>query len=192
MEYFISKKYRVSVEKNTDGTLLIKDVDTKEPITDAGLLICSVGGIDKFLAHCLTEAKFQEIQTFEAYKKTPEYQAQLAEQRAASMECERLAQERKNTEIEKEYKDLLYTYGGVIPTTVDNLKIVLRYLNTKNWGGWELPKMTIGYSASQYDCEGKQATAIKLEQAIDDGYDGKSSRFCVGAPRGHLNKYTRI
>ena len=51
--------------------------------------------------------------------------------------------------------------------------------------------MTIGYSCTQYDCDGKQATTIKLDEPIE--YDGKFlSKFEVGAPHRHLMKYQKI
>ena len=81
--------------------------------------------------------------------------------------------------------------GGVLESNSGNIYLLLEYLNTQNWGGWELPKMTIGYSCAQYDCDGKQATTIKLDEPIE--YDGKFlSKFEVGAPHRHLMKYQKI
>ena len=193
-KYFISKRYNVKVEPNDDGTLKLTDLREQsygQPLQDAGLLIASCGGIQKFLELCISEDRYKEIKDFRDFRNTPEGKAQLEAQRAASAENQRLALEKRNKEREAEYNELLAKYQ-VIPSTVENIRIVLRYLNTKNWGGWELPKMTIGYTAHQYDCDGKQASAMKLDKLIDDGYDGVSDRFCVGAPRGYLNKYTRL
>lgn len=72
----------------------------------------------------------------------------------------------------------------VIPSTIENIKIVLETLNNQNWGIWELPKMSIGYSAHQYDCEGSMATTMTLDQPVDGDY-----KFMVGGKRGHLTKY---
>ena len=81
--------------------------------------------------------------------------------------------------------------GGVLESNSGNIYLLLEYLNTQNWGGWDLPKMTIGYSCAQYDCDGKQATTIKLDEPIE--YDGKFlSKFEVGAPHRHLMKYQKI
>lgn len=81
--------------------------------------------------------------------------------------------------------------GGVLESNVANIYLLLEYLNTQNWGGWKLPTMTIGYSCAQYDCDGKQATTIKLDEPID--YDGEmQSWFEVGAPHRHLMKYQQI
>lgn len=72
----------------------------------------------------------------------------------------------------------------VIPATVENIKTLLTHLNSINWGSWDLPKMSITYSAAQYDCDGVQATAIKLDKAIDG-----EKLYKVGGKRGHLAKY---
>lgn len=78
-----------------------------------------------------------------------------------------------------------------IPTTYENIGIVLRYLNTSNCGGWKLPAMTIGYSCNQYDCDGKQASTMTLDNPIE--IDGEMvDKFVVGAPLGHLTKYHRV
>ena len=81
--------------------------------------------------------------------------------------------------------------NGVLVSNYANIYLLLTYLNGQNWGGWELPKMTIGYSCAQYDCDGKQATTIKLDEPIDD--EGEMvSKYQVGAPHRHLTKYHRI
>lgn len=82
----------------------------------------------------------------------------------------------------------------VIPTTVDNIRTVLLHLNATNWGGWKLPKMSIGYSANQYDCDGVSATTIKLDTPIsdEDGYIKNETMFKVGGKNGYLNKYQRL
>ncbi len=77
--------------------------------------------------------------------------------------------------------------GRPITSNLVNLKIVMDFLNTQNWGWWNLPKMTIGYAAHQYDCDGKIATTFKLDQPING-----NTLFKVGGKRGHLNKYTSL
>lgn len=83
---------------------------------------------------------------------------------------------------------------AVIPATVENIRTVLLHLNEQNWGGWTLPKMSIGYAAHQYDCEGKTATTIKLVEPISSEEYGieNESMFVVGAPNGHLTNYQRL
>lgn len=96
--------------------------------------------------------------------------------------------ERKQKEWE-ELKEL-----EVIPATVSNIKIVLSHLNQQNWGSWSLPKLSIGYSAHQYDCDGTIATTITLDKPISDpDYDIVNERkFKTGGKRGHLKGYTNL
>jgi hypothetical protein len=79
----------------------------------------------------------------------------------------------------------------VTETNADSVYVLLRKLNSENWGGWELPKMTIGYTCNQYDCDGKTATTIKLDSPIIVS-DEEGTMFQYGAPVGHLRKYRRI
>ncbi len=81
-----------------------------------------------------------------------------------------------------------------IESTVENIRIIANYLNEQNWGGWSLPKMTIGYSAHQYDCDGSSAVTITLDKGIsDEELEIKNVRkFKVGGKRGHLEAYRRI
>ena len=82
----------------------------------------------------------------------------------------------------------------VIPATVENIKIVLTHLNEQNWGNWDLPRLSIGYSAHQYDCDGKIASTIKLDKPISDPEYGieNETMFKVGGKKGHLTKYQRL
>ncbi|MPL74330.1 hypothetical protein SDC9_20202 [bioreactor metagenome] len=92
-----------------------------------------------------------------------------------------------------DYEKLLKE-NEVIPTNIDNLGIVMRYLRTVNWGMWELPKMSIAYSANQYDCDGVIAVTLTLDKPISDHEQGieNEKAFVCGAPRGHLPKYIKI
>lgn len=47
------------------------------------------------------------------------------------------------------------------------------------------------YQCNQYDCDGKTATTIKLDQPISVG-GRMGTQFVYGAPRGHLEKCERI
>lgn len=81
-----------------------------------------------------------------------------------------------------------------IPATCGNIKLIAKWLNNQNWGGWNLPTMTIGYSANQYDCDGVNATTITLNSPISDPDRGieNETKFKVGGKRGHLNKYKSL
>lgn len=85
--------------------------------------------------------------------------------------------------LEEEIKE-----GKVFEANIENIRRILLYLNSMNWGVWRLPKMSIGYSAHQYDCEGRQASTITLDEPIN--YFGeKVSKFKIGGGRLHLTKY---
>jgi hypothetical protein len=75
----------------------------------------------------------------------------------------------------------------IIPSTLENIRTVLLHLNGCLWGGWKLPKMSISYSAAQFDCDGVLASTMKLDKAVEG-----SKKFKVGGKNGHLSKYTRL
>ena len=95
----------------------------------------------------------------------------------------------RNARYLAEYKwiEAAIKNGDTIEATYDNIVKVLRYLNSKNWGTWKLPKMSIGYRCNQYDCDGRQATTMILDKEVEG-----SSRYCYGAPRRYLDKYTHL
>lgn len=179
-----TNNFYYEVKVNTDGTLLITYVGESKSIDNAGLLIHSMGGIDKVLARC----KDYMLEEWETKLKTE--QEKLKADRKAARENLLNRRFKYQAQHEADYKALLEK-NEVIETTVENIGIVLRYLNDCNWGSWELPKMTIGYSCSQYDCDGKQATTMILDTPIDM-YGKKVNKLQVGAPRGHLVNYHRV
>jgi hypothetical protein len=112
--------------------------------------------------------------------------AKYREERKAAKFAWKHAAIERNQKAWDEIKDL-----PVIPATVDNIRTLLNHLNSNNWGGWTLPKLSIGYSANQYDCDGQSATTITLDEKIE--FEGELvDKFVVGAPRGHLNKYQML
>lgn len=80
---------------------------------------------------------------------------------------------------------------SVIPVTTENLSLIINHLNTKNWGSWDLPKMSIGYAAHQYDCDGLQVTTITLDNPIKYG-DRMVRKFKSGHRSGYLLNYELI
>jgi hypothetical protein len=114
-------------------------------------------------------------------------------ERADKERAERIAAN-EAIELERQRKIQQLLSSQPIPATVENVRLVAAYLNTINWGAWNLPKMTIGYKAHQYDCDGKLATTIVLDEPISDpDYDIYNERkFVVGAPMGHLSKYQHL
>lgn len=120
------------------------------------------------------------------FANSPEYQKIKAARAAA-------AQNQKAERAAAAFEELKQKCGDIIPATYDNIGVVLRWLNNSKWGTCQLPKMSIGYSAQQYDCDGKSAAALILDKkiVIDEESGETSARFCVGALRGYLAKYTR-
>jgi hypothetical protein len=107
---------------------------------------------------------------------------------------------KENAEIELKYAEIRKKENekleslmplGPIPATVENVRLLLNFLNEKNWGSWTLPKMTIGYSAHQYDCEGCTATTITLDANISDDFVS-GNKFKVGGRNGHLTQYISL
>lgn len=102
-------------------------------------------------------------------------------------------------ENERELKEIKAVYdhfmevanGRPIKANVVALRVIMRYLNTINWGMWKLPQLDVGYTANQYMINGQTATTITLDEPIFTS-EGRVRKFVVGAPRGHLNQYHNI
>ncbi len=74
-----------------------------------------------------------------------------------------------------------------IITNVENLYEIMKHLNNNNWGSWKLPNMSTSYTANQYNCDGVIATTIILDKPLKG-----IRKFQLGAPKGHLRRYTNI
>lgn len=173
----ITNKQVLNVENN-NGVLKIRDTDGAE-IKNPGLFISTMGGVSAILNRCKqTEKSAKEI--------------------ADGIKAEKVAKKAANApRVEAEKATLIRAYEalaskGKIETTPQNIEIVLRYLNTQNWGMWKLPKMSIGYKVNQYQISDIQtATTMRLDEPIN--FDGKkTSKFVVGAPVTHLANYTHL
>lgn len=189
---FRTKRVIYRVEQNENGTLDIyreyfslKNMDfwkfDGRKFDNAGSLIISAGGIDGLLSQCEEVEDIRDIIG-------PLNKAKVEIRRKAVAERERQMEE-KASAAEVEYKQLFF--GDVTETNAKTVYALLRYLNTQNWGLWRLPKMTIGYSCHQYDCDGKMATTIKLDEPITVAGE-QGAMFQYGAPRGYLTNYERI
>ena len=152
-----------------------------ETFADAGMFIKQVGGVGRLLSECI------EVNDLDAYVAELNESARKEHEKNHQLAMER--EERLTKEAEEEYHRIFA--GDVTETNEETVHALLRYLNTQNWGVWELPKMTIGYACWQYDCDGKTATAIKLDSPIMVN-DEPGTMFQVGAPHGHLTKYRKI
>lgn len=188
--YFFTKKNVYQITKNDDGTVTFYPEDK-----NAGNMIAQRGGVESFLTECCKEdaRSYEEVLA----ERQQEQQAEKERKKAAS-------QQRKEAEEEaimKAYSELLARYGMdikhidksvVIDATAKNLYIIMRYMHITNWGLWRLPTLSQDCEARQYDCDGKKAVTITLDEGIttEDGKLVKKLQY--GAPMGHLNNYTNI
>lgn len=178
-KYFLSKRLNLIVNQREDKTLSLTRLNGA-PYENAGLLICSVGGIERFWELCINEEEYQRRIADRDFRQSPEYKAEQARKNA---ERSAIAAARHKAEFD--------ALPSPIPVSYKNLGIVLRYLNDQNYGTVELPCMTVGYSYNQYDCDGHSASAVVLDSDLIENGENLGRRFCVGAPVGHLTKYMR-
>ncbi|MGL4956490.1 MAG: hypothetical protein ACRC9X_04870 [Bacteroidales bacterium] len=185
-----TKRRLVFITKNEDGSLNIF-VKPGVAMENAGMFILSLGGIEALWNKAEDfEGSLEDFKNYEPFTEE-ERKAHFEERQAKKIERENNEVKRREEKISA-YKNMLEKYGErAIETNEENLRILLNYLNLSNWGGWELPKMTISYACHQYDCYGKQATTIKLDEPIEV-FEELGSMFQVGAPHGHLRDYRRI
>lgn len=180
MKILKTNKTDYKVVVNKDGTLTITDLrKNNEPIKNPGVLIVSMGGINSVIKRCeeVSEEKYAE----ESEKHRLEKEA--AAQKSAKCKLEHKLQVR--SEFDTAFSN------EITETTIENITLLLYYLNSINWGTWRLPKMTIGYTCNQYMCDGKKATTIILDKPIE--YNGKMlTKFVVGGGPRHLTGYTQL
>lgn len=171
------------VTENVDGTVKahynknLKDCN-RVPYINVASAIRTAGGLDAFRARLITpeeaEARLAALNAQKAERAAAKA-VDAAKERAAATEA-RL----RLTEAEK---------AGAIAPTQANIRDLL--LCVQHNTAWPLPQFTVGYSATAYDCDGKIAAAAKFAKPVL--INGQlTTRVCLGAPRGHLDKYTRI
>lgn len=175
------------VEQNENGTLdIYRECSLNmgfwhkdgRRFANAGSLIVSAGGIEELLSRC------EDIEDVDGM---------IEQLNNAKEELHRKANDerlRQQAAVEDDYHRL-FDGVDVVTTKAETVYVLLRYLNAKNWGTWQLPKMTIGYQCNQYDCDGKIATTIKLDHPISVN-GKKGTMFVYGAPSRHLTEYERI
>lgn len=187
--FYCTKKNVYLITKNEDGTVTFFPEEK-----NAGSIIMQRGGLTGFLAHCIEdERSYEEFVADRELiaKKQKEYREAM---RLQSANAEREA-------VAKSYNEMLSRYGmsiGNIDKSVsieansENLYVLMRYLRSIPWGQWQLPALSQEYSANQYDCDGKIAVTIILNNGImtEDGKVIKKLQY--GAPMGHLSNYTNI
>lgn len=179
----ITKRRVLQVVDHNDGTISILKSDGTQ-IAKMDAYIADMGGVGAILAKSIQfEGDFAE------FLKAREEKLFFERQEARLIaEENRLNNERLHAERWAALKAM-----PEIPVTEENLRVVMRELNSQNWGSWTLPKMSIGYKAAQFDCGGKTATTITFDRPVKlNEYREPSARFEYGAPRGHLSNYQSI
>lgn len=170
----------VKVTVNEDGTLSLLDLTNGcKPMPNAGAFIVGAGGIDEVLRRC------EEMNE-------DEYLADVAARKAAKEAAKAKSAQERMGYAEKLKAEYNTTFAGeTTESNIDNITLLLRYLNTMNWGSWKLPKMSIGYKCAQHDCGGQLATTIVLDRPLQ--YDGRMVKaFKVGGGANYLRNYTLL
>ena len=188
MKTFVTNTSIYRIEKREDGELdMYREYSRKSrhgqwvkdgsKYADVGMFVNQRGGKDNFLSMCVD---YDDLEGFVA--------KQNKENKEFSNIHKAIAEENAKKQ-EEEYA--LAFADEVTECNKENIYLLLRHLNKINWGAWSLPKMSIGYSCNQYNCNGVTATTIILDKPIEYG-DEMIDKFVYGAPHGHLSDYVQI
>lgn len=179
----ITKRRVLEVVNHNDGTINILKADGAQ-IAKLDAYIADMGGVDAVLSKTVKfDGSFADFIEKHTAEKIAQHHADKAVRAAKTAEHNQLHAERWAA---------LQTMT-VIPVNEENLKTVMRELNSQNWGSWSLPKLSIGYKAAQYDCNGVTATTITFDRPVKlNEYREPSAKFEYNAPRGHLTQYQSI
>lgn len=149
------------------------------PYPNVANAVKSAGGLDAFRARLISLDEAEARLSAEAAAKAKR-DAQKAVD-AAKAEADATAARLRLAEAEK---------AGPIAPTQANIRDLL--LSVQHNTAWPLPQFAVGYSVNRYDCgNGKvAATAVFDTPMLINGQ--LTTRVCLGAPRGYLDKYTRL
>lgn len=181
--YFLAKNSGLvyNVVENHDGSLFIT-LDGVTSIPNAGLFIRSLGGIDALKARCV-----RDYRSFEEIKRDLYERKKVAKQ--AAMARAHVRKQEEAAEAECALEALIANYeDGVIEATVDNIRVVARYLLSHNCGMWRMPRMSVGYTANQYD---SGAITITFDCPIDV-HGEMESKFVFKARPNELTSYKHM
>lgn len=177
--YYVTKKNVYQITQSENGKVVFYP-----ECKYAGMMISSRGGIENFLAACVDDEREYDEFVLDKLKLR-----KLRNEAKALSRMENAAIQEKRAE--ENYNKLLNDSDGIIPVTAENLTIAMKYLSYQNMGTWKLPKMSQGYSANQYDCNGRTVVTIMLDKGImSEGKLYKAIQY--GAPRGYLLKYMPV
>ena len=149
------------------------------PYPNVANAVKSAGGLDAFKARLISLDEAEARLSAEAAAKAKRAAREAADW--AKAEADAAAARWRLAEAEK---------AGAIAPTQDNIRDLL--LCVQHASAWPLPQFTVGYSVNRYDCgNGKiAATAVFDTPVLINGQ--LTTRVCLGAPRGYLDKYTRL
>lgn len=149
------------------------------PYPNVASAVKSAGGLDAFRARLISLDEAEARLSAEAAAKAERAAAKAVD--AAKAEADAAAARLRLAEAEK---------AGAIAPTQANIRDLL--LCVQHASAWPLPQFEVGYSVNRYDCgNGKVAATAVFDTPVL--VNGKlTTRVTLGAPRGHLEKYTRI
>jgi hypothetical protein len=181
--YFLAKNSGLvyNVVENEDGNLFIT-LDGVTSIPNAGLFIRNLGGVDALKARCVRDSR-----SFEEIKRDLYERKKVAKQ--AAMERAHMRNQEEAAEAECVLEALIAnSEDSIIEVTIDNIRVVARYLLTSNCGMWQLPKMSVGYTANQYD---SGAITMTFDRPIDVQGD-MENKFVFKARPNELSSYKHM
>lgn len=172
------------VTENVDGTVKahynknLKDCN-RVPYINVASAIRTAGGLDAFKARLITPEQAEP--RFERVKAAKAERAAREAADWAKAEADATAARLRLAEAEK---------AGPIAPTQANIRDLL--LSVQHNCAWPLPQFAVGYWANRYDCgNGKTAATVEFDTPVL--VNGQfTTRVCLGAPRGHLEKYARL
>lgn len=172
------------IAENADGTVIANynrnfKPYSRVPYRNVASAVKSAGGLDAFRARLISLDEAEARLSAEAARKAKRAAREAADW--AKAEADATAARLRLAEAEK---------AGAIAPTQENIRDLL--LCVQHASAWPLPQFTVGYSVNRYGCgNGKiAATAVFDTPVLINGVFVR--RICLGAPRGHLENYTRI
>lgn len=149
------------------------------PYPNVASAVKSAGGLDAFRARLISLDEAEPRLSALAARKAKRAAREAVDR--AKAEADAAAARLRLAEAEK---------AGAIAPTQENIRDLL--LSVQHNCAWPLPQFEVGYSVNRYDCgNGKiAATAVFDTPMLINGQ--LTTRVCLGAPRGYLDKYTRL
>ena len=178
------------VTEDEDGTVSahynknLKDCN-RVPYNNVANAVKSAGGLDAFKARLITPEEAEPRLAAEAVAKAE----RAAKKAAETAKAEAAATEARLRLAEAEKA------GPIAPTESNIRDLLLCVQHSCIWpfNNFPLPQFTVKYATNHYNYKNGKfiaATAVFDTPVLVDGQ--LTTRVCLGAPRGHLEKYTRL